>query len=141
MTEMQGYCFLFSETGTEGGSWAMQKDGFKDADGIHESYEGLEYLHEGDDFTVYAEDGSVLWNGIIKYDRTTNLCNHCIFRNGKWVEAPTWQQQVVHNMWVHWLQAGVDPEQWSELFMGNKRCSLKREQSGGKHESTVTETN
>jgi hypothetical protein len=28
MKEMKGVCFLFSDTGTEGGWWAMQEDGF-----------------------------------------------------------------------------------------------------------------
>jgi hypothetical protein len=50
MKEMKGVCFLFSETGTEGGWWAMQEDGFTDKDGSW-SYEGLQVLEEGDDFT------------------------------------------------------------------------------------------
>jgi hypothetical protein len=33
MKEMKGVCFLFSETGTEGGWWAMQEDGFVTEDG------------------------------------------------------------------------------------------------------------
>ena len=64
MKEMKGVCFLFSETGTEGGWWAMQEDRFVTEDG-HWSYEGLQYLKNGDDFTVYADDGSVLFHGII----------------------------------------------------------------------------
>jgi hypothetical protein len=31
--EMRGVCFLHSETGTEGGWWAMQEDGFVTEDG------------------------------------------------------------------------------------------------------------
>lgn len=65
MKEIKGVCFLHSETGTEGGWWAMQEDGFITADG-HRDYEGLHLLREGDDFTVYAEDGSVLFHGIIQ---------------------------------------------------------------------------
>ena len=64
MKEMKGVCFLFSEIGTEGGWWAMHQDGFANENG-YRSYAGLEYLEEGDDFTVYAVDGSVLWHGII----------------------------------------------------------------------------
>jgi len=127
-SEMQGYCFLFSETGTEGGHWAMQEDGFKSSDGIHESYDGLRYLKNGDDFAIYAEDGSVLWHGIIKQDTTTGLRPHSIFRKGKWRVDKSWQQQVVGGMWVHWVQAGMDPEEWGRLFEGNKRCLLKREE-------------
>lgn len=51
LKEMKGVCFLFSETGTEGGWWAMQEDGFVAEDG-HWKYEGLQLLKEGDDFTV-----------------------------------------------------------------------------------------
>jgi hypothetical protein len=29
-------------------------------------------------------------------------------------------------MWVHWVQAGMDPDAWRELFVGHKRCLLKR---------------
>jgi hypothetical protein len=43
---MKGVCFMFSETGTEGGWWAMQKDGFITEDG-HWSYDGLEFLEKG----------------------------------------------------------------------------------------------
>lgn len=57
--ERKGACFLFSETGTEGGWWAMQEDGFATED-RHWKYEGLQYLREGDDFTVYADNGGVL---------------------------------------------------------------------------------
>jgi hypothetical protein len=46
MKEMKGVCFLFSETGTEGGWWAMQEDRFVTEDG-HWSYEGLQYLKTG----------------------------------------------------------------------------------------------
>ena len=127
MKEMKGVAFLFSETGTEGGWWAMQEDGYLAEDGIHESYHGLRYLEEGDDFTVYAEDGSVLWQGIIHKDETTGLKSHHVFRDGKWVEDRTWKQQVVGGMWVHWVQAGIDPEVWGDLFLGNKRCLVKRE--------------
>ena len=34
MKEMKGVCFLHSETGTEGGWWAVQEDGFADNDGL-----------------------------------------------------------------------------------------------------------
>jgi len=39
MKEMKGVCFLFTETGTEGGWWAMQEDGFVNEDGYW-SYNG-----------------------------------------------------------------------------------------------------
>jgi hypothetical protein len=39
--KMKGVAFLYSETGTEGGWWAMEEDGFLSKDGVHWSYEGL----------------------------------------------------------------------------------------------------
>jgi hypothetical protein len=32
-------------------------------------------------------------------------------------------------MWVHWVQKGIDPEVWGELFVGDKRCLVRREAS------------
>lgn len=126
MKEMTGFCFLHSETGTEGGWWAFQEDGFMEADGIHCSYDGLRYLEEGDELTIFTDDKSVLYNGVIKKDTTTGLVEHQIFRKGKWKTDPNWKQQVVGGMWVHWIQEGIDPEVWGELFSGNKRCLVKR---------------
>ena len=127
MKEMKGVCLLFSETGTEGGWWAMQEDGYVAEDG-HWLYEGLQYLEEGDDFTVFADDGSVLWHGIIRQDDKTGAIPHRVIRKGKVVIDNSWKQQVVGGMWVHWIQKGMDPEAWSELFAGEKRCLLKREE-------------
>lgn len=128
--EMKGVCFHFSETGTEGGWWAMQEDGFRSEDGAHWKYEGIRRLREGDVFTVYADDGEVLWHGIIHQDTTTGLRPRQAIRDGKLVNDRTWKQQVVGGFWVHWVQAGLDPEVWGELFVGDKRCTLKREFPG-----------
>ena len=64
MKEIRGVCFLHSETRTEGGWWAVQEDGFE-TDSGHWKYEWLKYLENGDEFTVYNEDGSIVWSGII----------------------------------------------------------------------------
>lgn len=125
MREIKGVCFLHSETGTEGGWWAMQEDGYRTDDG-HWRYEGMNYLEEGDDFTVFAVDGSVLWHGIIHQDDKTGAVPHRVIR--KVVIDHSWKQQVVGGMWVHWLQKGMDPEAWSELFIGEKRCIVRREE-------------
>jgi hypothetical protein len=127
MKEMKGVCFLFSETGTEGGWWAMYEDGFVDADG-HRSEEGLQCLEEGDDFTVYGEDGSVLFHDVIHRDTETGAIPRQILYGGELRDHPTWKQQAVGGMWVHWVQKGMDPEVWGTLFIGNKRCLLKREE-------------
>ena len=122
---MKGIAILFSETGTEGGWWAMQEDGFLSEDGVHWDYKGLRLLEEGDNFTVYAADGSVFWQGIIHRDTTTGLIPRQVTRRGKLVNDRTWKQQVVGGRWVHWVQAGIAPV-WGELFVGDKRCLLKR---------------
>lgn len=124
--EMKGVSFLFSETGTEGGWWAMQEDGF-DKDG-HWSYEGLRYLEEGDDFTVYGNDGSVLFHDIIHMDTKTGAVPRQVVRKGKLVPHKRWKQQVVGGLWVHWIQKGMDPEDWGKLFYPEKRCLLRREE-------------
>ena len=125
MKEMRGICFLLSETGTEGGWWAMQEDGFVTEDGCW-SHEGLRSLEDGDDFTVYASDGGVLFHGVICHDTTTGSVPRQVVRDGSLVDHPTRKQQVVAGMWVHWVQKDIDPEVWGELFIGNKRCRLTR---------------
>ena len=128
LADLRGICFLFSETGTEGGSWAMQEDGcFVTEDG-HWRYEGLQYLEEGDDFTVFAEDGSVLWHGVIHRDSKTGRIPRQEIRKGILVNDRTWKQQVVGGMWVHWIQKGMYLEAWGDLFVGEKRCLLRREE-------------
>ena len=117
--EIKGICFLFGETGTEGGWWALQEDGFETEDG-HWTYEVLRYLEEGDDFTAYADDGSVLFRGVIHQDDKTGAIPHRVIRKGRVVIDRRWKQQVVGCMWVHWIQKGMDPELWGDLFMGKK---------------------
>lgn len=125
MIEIKGYCFLYSETGTEGGWWAVQEDGFKLPSG-YESYYGLNYLEEGDRFTVYNEDGTVRWSGVIHKNTEIGKQMHSVFRDGKWVKDPEWTQQVVDNMWVHWVQDGINPEEWGKLFLKRPRCLLEK---------------
>jgi hypothetical protein len=128
MKEMKGVCLLFSETGTEGGWWAMHEDGFAEKDGSW-SYEGVRDLEDGDDFTVYAVDGSVLFHGIIHRDTESGAIPRQVIRKGRLVNDRTWKQQAVGGMWVHWIQKGMDPEAWGELFVGENRCLLKREEN------------
>jgi hypothetical protein len=126
MKEIKAVCFLFSETGTEGGSWAVQEDGFITPDGDWR-YEGIQLLQEGDDFTVYAEDGGILFNGIIRRDTKTEAIPRQILRNGRLENDPKRKRQAVGGMWVRWVQKGMDPEAWGRLFDEEKRCLLRRE--------------
>jgi hypothetical protein len=100
--------FLFTETGTEGGYWAVQEDGFLSEDEVSWKYEGLRLLEEGDDLTVLAKDVSVFWHGIFHKDEKTGMRCHRVLRGGKWVVDRSWEQQVVGGFWVHWVQAGMD---------------------------------
>jgi hypothetical protein len=100
MNEMKGVCFLFSETGTEGGWCAMQEDGFVTEDG-HWKYEGLQYLEEGDDFTVYADDGCVLsgtpqWQTGKPPDVETASCRLHVGTLGPKEHGPRSLGRVVH---------------------------------------------
>ncbi len=124
MKTYSGIPFLFSETGTEGGIWSVQEDGFLADDGIHWSYYGLRSLKEGDDLTIFDKNGNILYHGIIKFDKITNLEMHMVFRKGRWVQDPLWTQQVVDGMWVHWLQSGISPEAWSLLFNDENRATV-----------------
>ena len=62
---------------------------------------GLNYLMEGDDFTVYAEDGTVFFHGVVHQDDKTGAIPHQVIRKGKVVIDRKWKQQVVGGMWVH----------------------------------------
>jgi hypothetical protein len=81
MKEIKGICFLHSETGTEGGWWAMQEDGFVTEDG-HWRYEGMQYLEEGDDFTVFAN--MEVFSGMASSTKTTKPAQ---FRTGSYAKA------------------------------------------------------
>jgi hypothetical protein len=65
---------------------------------------------------------------IIRRDSRTGRIPRQILRKGKLVNDQTWKQQVVGGMWVNWIQKGMDPEAWGELFNGEKRCLIRREE-------------
>jgi hypothetical protein len=60
--------------------------------------EGLQYLKEGSDCTVYPDDGRVLFHEIIHQDTTTGAIPHQVLRNGILLNHRTWKQQVVGGM-------------------------------------------
>jgi len=66
------------------------------------------------------------FHGIIHRDNKAGAVSR---RKGNAVTRISRKQQVVGGMWVHWIQKGMDPEAWGELFIGEKRCVLKREEN------------
>lgn len=81
---------------------------------------------------MFAEDGTVLFHGIIHQDTKTGAIPHSVIRKGKVVIDRTWKQQVVGGMWVHWVEKGMDLEFWGDLFTGKKRCLVRGEEKKGK---------
>jgi len=86
---------------------------------------GKKVLEVGD-YQLRWYEGGVLFHDTIHRDSKTGRIPRQVLRNGKLVNDRTWKQQVVGGMWVHWVQKGMDPEAWGELFVGDKRCMLKR---------------
>jgi hypothetical protein len=102
---LEGVCFFWSETGTEGGHWAFQDKKHihppdKEYPTLRWDYEGLWVLKDGDRLTIYEKDGSgrIVWEGEIK------LHNHPLFT------------ESAGGMWIHADQEGIDRKIWSRWF-------------------------
>ena len=76
----------------------------------------------------YAKNSSVLFHDVVHRDPKTGRILRQVLRKSKLVDDQAWKQQVAGGMWVHWIQKGMDPEAWGELFVGDKRCLLIREE-------------
>jgi hypothetical protein len=106
---IDGVLFAYWETGTEGVFWAVLGD-----EPVPASRENLHILTDGDELTVFDEDGSVLWRGVIHLEYESN-----------WIEYPGhpgagWGQQAVSGYWVHGVQRGVPPETWGDWYWGHE---------------------
>lgn len=103
----------FFETGCEGLMWVLQKDG------VVNYYDALVFIEAGDHLKVFAEDGLILFDGVVKPD----------YKAG-WMEYPrnpgSGQPQAL-GFWIHWTQKGWEPDEWAKLFLhqyledGNKQ--------------------
>lgn len=101
MERYGGVINQFFETGTEGFMWVLEKDGF-------EGYDALVFIQEGDYLKVFAEDGSVAFEGEIVPDQEAG-----------WMEYPLNPgngQPSALGFWIHWTQKGWEPDKWAELF-------------------------
>jgi hypothetical protein len=88
---------LFSETGTEGGYWAIERD---DQPG----YPGLHVLQTGDWLEILGPDGSVEWQGYVRLRHYPALTEDAL------------------GMWIHADQRGVERETWAAWFLEERRA-------------------
>ena len=91
----------YFETGTEGTVWSIFEDG-------KEGYDGLHMIEERDHLTIYGENNEVLFDDDIRCDRQAG-----------WTEYPLNPgngQPSALGLWIHWTQAGWQPDDWAKLF-------------------------
>jgi hypothetical protein len=110
-TVIRGTLNLHSETGTEGGWWAIQDERFiqpRTEDWPHErwSYDGLHLLKDGDHLKILAPDGSIYWEGFI------NLKQYGVFT------------EEAFGFWIHADQSGIDREFWAMPFFKEYKGEL-----------------
>ena len=101
MESIDGELMDFFETGTEGVIWSVQQTDVR-------GYAGLHTIKAGDALTVYNEDGSVRWEGVIEPDYEVGWT--------RFPQNPQHGQQVSCGRWVHWIQRGFTPDEWGDLF-------------------------
>jgi antitoxin component YwqK of YwqJK toxin-antitoxin module len=115
--KVKGRALLYFETGMEGCEWAVLDEKYKDNSNEKTFYDFLYILKEGDSLAIY-ENGNIKWQGVIKKDLETNLTDKTAY---------PYPRQVVGNYIVHWLQKGVNPDAWAEMFIRNMKCELERQ--------------
>lgn len=106
----QGELFTFFEQGMEGLMWALQLDGKR-------GYDGLFDLRENDTLTITDQHGSVVWQGIISFDKERTL----VLIDPKYPEYQIKSQKyfnhgvqkdVSHLQWTHWFTKGYRGTVW-----------------------------
>jgi len=101
--KIEGQCFFYSETGTEGGYWAFQDRKYIDEKTGGWSYEGLHVLENGDHLTIFdPQSKKVIWDGVI------DLIELGLFTD------------TAFGFWIHNDQKGMEREKWAEFFF--KEC-------------------
>lgn len=108
MKTTKGKIHFFSETGTEGGSWAFQDEAHIKPDGSW-SYDGLHILKNGDHLTILnPQDGDPIWDGIISLE-----------------QFPVFSQ-AINNLWVHSAQKGISKQTWMDWFSNEYPAVLEK---------------
>ena len=103
MVVLRGNLTFWSETGTEGGHWALEDDR------PHSNpYEGLHVLEDGDLLRVFKEDGSIRWEGAIQLKTHPAFTEH------------------VFNCWIQSDQIGVERQIWAEMFFKELKAELQK---------------
>lgn len=110
---IRGVLHLWSETGTEGGHWALQDERFitpatKEWPHEHWSYDGLIPLENGDHLKILAPDGSVYWEGVV------SLKHYPVFT------------EDAGGLWIHADQNGLDRQFWALPFFKGYKAELTR---------------
>jgi len=106
-THFRGIAYFFSETGSEGGSWAFMDERFTNQKTW--DYAGLHVLHDGDKLTIFDKENpdNVLWQGVIELTEQTNF------------------EEDVFGYWIHNTQKGTDKEQWGRWFINENPAELE----------------
>jgi hypothetical protein len=121
METIKGTLFLYSETGTEGGYWAIQDEKFigkRDDGSPYWSYDGLHPLEDGDHLKIYHPDGILVWEGEIK------LKQHPVFTES--VDVHDESSGVNLGLWIHADQIGMSRHDWAYPFMKEYKGELTK---------------
>lgn len=102
MEKCTGTINQFFETGCEGLIWVLEKDGVQEHD-------SLVFIEAGDHLKIFAEDGSILFDGVIDPD----------YQAGRTISPhnPDRKQPSALGYWIHWTQKGWEPDEWAKLFL------------------------
>jgi hypothetical protein len=99
--KIDGTLEAFFETGTEGIWWSVYENG-------KEGYDGLNTIESGDWLTVKNLEGKILFRGLIQRDNFSGWTRYPM--------NPDCGQPAALGRWIHWTQAGWQPNDWAKLF-------------------------
>lgn len=100
---IKGKLHFWSETGTEGGYWAIQNEKYIkkvlkseiNPTGEEWDYEGLHILEDGEELIIFKPDNSVYWEGIIDLNTFDVFTEDA---NGLWIHND--QKNVMRDFWA-----------------------------------------
>lgn len=122
--EYEGIGDNFSETGTEGIIWSLQKN--TSSEDKEWSYDNLVPLENGDELTIYdkeiflrdnAKRKVIVWKGKINFETKSHLETT---RNGYYTG------QCIYGMWCHGIQKTKYPDAFHLYFFRNYPMKLVR---------------